>query len=314
MDHLDRLFAAAVEEPWYRSFFHNLREAIWPAKLPPLELTSKPIPVRDIWGDDRYGKRSAATSIAIHVLAVVLLFTLGTSPQVRIAIRQTAQLIEPNLSDYLPGLKAQHNQGGGGGGDRSPVPASRGQAPRFADHQIVPPAQVVNNDHPRLLMEPTLVGPPDAKLPETKIDVWGDPLAKIGPYSNGPGRNGGIGDGDRGGIGPAKGPSYGDGDQSGIGPGVFRISRLVSAPVVLYQVEPDYSEEARKARFQGTVELSIVVDEHGMPTEFKVLNPLGMGLDEKAVEAVRKWRFRPGMKDGHPVAVIAKVYVTFRLL
>jgi TonB family protein len=88
----------------------------------------------------------------------------------------------------------------------------------------------------------------------------------------------------------------------------------VSLPVPLYQVEPEYSEEARKAKFQGTVVLEIVIDERGYPTNFKIPNPLGLGLDEKAVEAVRQWRFRPGMKNGKPVAVVARVEVNFRLL
>jgi len=88
----------------------------------------------------------------------------------------------------------------------------------------------------------------------------------------------------------------------------------VSAPVPLYKVEPEYSEEARKAKYQGTVILSIVIDEQGRPRDLKVIRPLGLGLDEKAIEAVSKWRFRPGYKDGKPVAVLATVEVNFRLL
>jgi TonB family protein len=85
-------------------------------------------------------------------------------------------------------------------------------------------------------------------------------------------------------------------------------------PVPVYKPEPEYSEEARKAKFQGTVMLAIVVDTDGKAKEIRVLRPLGMGLDEKAVEAVQKWRFKPGQKDGHPVPVRANVEVSFRLL
>jgi len=315
-DHLDRLLVAEVEEPWYQSFLRNVKEAIRPAKLPPLEVTSKPIPVKDIWGEYRYGRQSALSSVGIHVLVVVLLFTLGTNKTVRTAVQKGVVLINPNLAEYMPDLKPKDQlaKGGGGGGDKSPLPASKGRAPRFAARQFVPPAAVVNNPNPKLLMEPTLIGQADMKLPNVDMNVWGDPLAKIGPASNGPGSGGGIGSGSGGGIGPGRGPGYGPGEGGGAGGGVFRIGGGVSAPVAIYKVEPEYSEEARKAKFQGTVVLSIVIDEKGLPTNFKVVRPLGLGLDEKAIEAVQKWRFLPGKKDGHAVAVLATVEVNFRLL
>jgi protein TonB len=88
----------------------------------------------------------------------------------------------------------------------------------------------------------------------------------------------------------------------------------VSAPTVLSKVEPEYSEEARKAKWRGTVVLQIVVDEHGNPKDMSVMRQLGLGLDQKAIEAVAKWRFKPGMKDGKPVPVIATIEVSFHLL
>jgi TonB family protein len=96
--------------------------------------------------------------------------------------------------------------------------------------------------------------------------------------------------------------------------GVYRIAGDVSAPILIDKVEPDYSEEAYKANYSGTVLLSIVVDDHGVPRDIHIIRPLGMGLDEKAIEAVMKWRFRPGMKGGEPVATQAQVEVNFRLL
>jgi protein TonB len=95
-------------------------------------------------------------------------------------------------------------------------------------------------------------------------------------------------------------------------PGAYAIGGSVSAPSVLSRVEPEYSEEARKAKWQGTVVLTLVVDEHGLPQAMKVTRSLGLGLDQKAIEAVSKWRFKPGMKDGKPVPVIATIEVTFR--
>jgi TonB family protein len=83
---------------------------------------------------------------------------------------------------------------------------------------------------------------------------------------------------------------------------------------VLHKVEPEYSEEARKAKWQGTVVLELVVDANGHPRDLRVMRALGLGLDQKAIEAVEKWTFKPGMKDGKPVPVIATIEVNFRLL
>jgi TonB family protein len=88
----------------------------------------------------------------------------------------------------------------------------------------------------------------------------------------------------------------------------------VSSPQLLFKVEPEYSEEARKAKFQGTVLLYVEVDEKGLPRNIRVIRPLGLGLDQKAIEAVEKWKFSPGKKDGKPVPVQAQIEVNFRLL
>ncbi len=102
---------------------------------------------------------------------------------------------------------------------------------------------------------------------------------------------------------------------AGYGPadGLYRIGGDVSAPVLINKVEPQYSEEAQKAKYSGTVLLSIVVDANGLPRDIHVIRPLGLGLDEKAIEAVMNWRFRPGMKGGRPVATQAQIEMNFRL-
>ncbi len=95
--------------------------------------------------------------------------------------------------------------------------------------------------------------------------------------------------------------------------GVFRIGGDVSAPAAITRVEPNYSKQALKAKLQGTVLIQIVIDEAGLPTNVKVVRSLGLGLDEKAIEAVKQWRFSPAMKDGRPVAVFATIEVNFQL-
>ena len=311
--HLQRLLAAETE-PFVKTFWRDLKEFIHPRKLPPLEVTSKPVPVKEIWGF--YGgqeKRAGLTSVLIHASVLALLVTISLNKTVQNVVKQQIDLIAPDLSPYKPSIKKDTMHGGGGGGDRSPTPVSKGKLPRLADKQFVPPMLVKNPD-PKLVMEPTLIIQPDANIPKVNMDQYGDPLAKSGIASNGTGSGGGMGSGRGGGIGPGSGAGFGPGSGGNMGGGVYRIGGGVSAPIPIFKPEPEYSEEARKAKFQGTVVLMIVVDEHGNARDLKVIRPLGLGLDQKAIEAVEKWRFKPGMKDGKPVPVQATVEVNFRLL
>jgi TonB family protein len=302
--------------PWYRNFGEHLKDLISPEKLPPLQVTSQPLPVRELFTPDPYRGRSQMMSVVVHVGLVALAFFVGTNKTVQTAVKNTVTLVAPDLDPYTPkmAVKDKAMGGGGGGGDRSPLPASKGKLPRPDLKQFTPPVAVINNPNPRLIMEPTIIAPPDANLPQVNLPMYGDPFAKAGPPSNGPGSGGGIGSGSGGGVGSGRGGGFGPGEGGGFGGGAFRIGGGVSAPVPIFKVEPEYSEEARKAKFQGTVLLAIVVDESGQTGNVRVVRALGMGLDEKAMEAVRKWRFKPGYKDGKPVAVLANVEVNFRLL
>ena len=164
-------------------------------------------------------------------------------------------------------------------------------------------------------MEPTLITSADVRLPQVDLAALGDPYGKIGPPSDGPGVGGGIGDGDGTGVGPGKGPGAGPGDggNSGGGP-LHRLAGASTPPVVLFQVEPEFSEEARKAKLQGVVMLYGEVDTNGWLRNIRVTRGLGLGLDEKAIEAVKQWRFRPGTRNGKPVVAAAAIEVNFHLL
>jgi protein TonB len=313
-DDIHLLLSSKIDEPFFRSLGRSIKEFINPPKLPPLELTSKPVAVREIWGFyGGQGRRAGMTSFLVHVCVIALLFLLGTNKAVQQVVKKQIELIAPDIAPYKPTVKPDQMHGGGGGGDRSPTPVSKGNLPKLAKRQFVPP-MISHVENPKLVMDPTLIIPPDANIPKINSPDLGDPLSKSGLASNGFGAGGGMGSGRGGGIGPGSGPGYGPGSGGGIGGGAYRIGGGVSPPSILYKVEPEYSEEARKAKFQGTVLLFVVVDEKGMPRDIKILRPLGLGLDQKAVEAVEKWKFSPGKKDGKPVAVQAQIEVNFRLL
>jgi len=303
-----------IDEPFLKSFFRRFKETINPPKQQELVLTSKPVPVKDIWGySGGNEKRAGLTSMLIHGGVIALMLVVGTNPVVQKKVRDTTALIAPDLAPYMP-KAAKPAGGGGGGGDRSLTPPNKGKLPRLANKQFTPPMAVVNNPAPRLVMEPTLIIQPDTPVPNVALPNLGDPLAKLGPPSNGPGSGSGIGTGSGGGVGSGKGGGLGPGEGGGFGGGVYRIGGGVSAPTLTYKVEPEYSEEARKAKHQGTVVLYVVVDAKGVPQNVRVVRAIGLGLDEKAIEAVNKWRFKPGLKDGAPVAVAATIEVNFRLL
>lgn len=315
-DHLNRLLLQEAATPWYKNLVANVREMLNPPKLPPLEVTSKPVPVKDIWGSRSNKGTAGISSLAVHAGLIALLIAIGTNKVVIEQGKKVTEIFMPsNLEPYVPApQKKQVMGGGGGGGDRSPLPASQGKLPRIAKRQFTPPSAVVNNPNPKLVMEPTIVVQPDANLPQIASNNYGLPTGIPGPPSNGPGSGGGIGSGRGGGVGSGTGVGYGPGSGAGTGGGVYKIGGGVSAPVPVFKPEPEYSEEARKAKFQGAVLLSIIILPDGTTSNIKVIRPLGLGLDEKAIEAVQKWRFRPSMKDGRPVAVTANVEVNFRLL
>jgi TonB family protein len=317
-DHLSRLLVDdKVEAPWYKDFVQNVKELINPPKLPPLEVTSRPVPVKDIWGLYGRKKESFVASTVVQFALIGLLVWAFSTKVVQQQVKQVATLVLPaDIDPFIPKMapKKQTMGGGGGGGDRSPLPASKGRLPKPSLRQFTPPMAVINNPNPKLTMEPTIIAPPDVNLPQVNMAQYGDPLAKIGPPSNGPGSGGGIGSGSGGGVGSGKGGGFGPGEGGGVGGGVFRVGGGVTAPSLLFKVEPEYSEEARKAKYQGTVLLYIEVDPSGRATNIRVQRSLGLGLDEKAIEAVRKWKFTPGKKDGKPVTVAATIEVNFRLL
>jgi len=314
---LHLLLAPDTFEPLWKSLFRGLDEFFFPKKLPPLKLESKPIPVKDIWGFYNYKKNGALGSTAAHVVVIGLIIggTILGRHMVTKAVAKpqvTTALIDPG--DFIP-LKPAKTQagGGGGGGDRDVLKASQGRLPKFSMEQITPPAAVIRNLNPKLPVEPTVIVPPDIKVAMNNMPNLGDPKSSAVIPSNGTGSGSGIGSGSGGGVGPGTGAGVGPGSGGGIGGGVFRVGRGVTAPRPIYDPEPEFSEEARKAKYQGVCTLEVVVDVAGRPTNIRVVGALGMGLDEKAIEAVKTWRFEPAMKDGHPVAVAVNLEVDFHL-
>lgn len=308
-----------LQNSWYENIRDFLRTTKEEQALPEFHGTAEPVAVKSIWGGYDNRRSSMPATVALHVLAVVLIFTVFRGAPVVAKSGSVTLIIPVDLNPYLAQLQLPKNNagdsgGGGGGGQNSPLPPSRGKLPRFALEQLAPPTPVIRNPDPKLAVEPTVVVQPDASVPNIDMAALGDPFGAIGPPSAGPGSGGGIGTGRGGGVGSGSGAGVGPGQGGGFGGGVFRVGGGVSAPRLVRKVEPEYSEEARKAKYQGTVQLAVEVWPDGRAHNVRVVRSLGLGLDEKAIEAVQRWEFVPGKKDGKPVKVQATIEVNFRLL
>jgi TonB family protein len=251
-------------------------------------------------------KREAFAFSLIGQLVLLAILVLLTSIAVRYPPIHAGQLADASKT-LLPVIFTGPSGGGGGGLD--PVPASHGDLPKASlREKLTPPTVIVPKEMPKLPVEPTVMIAPQINLSESK--EYGDPLAKLSSLlSNGPGGPGGTGIGCCNGVGASHGPGVGP------GPGGIYIAGVkgVSAPRVIYNPEPGFSDEARKAKAQGRVVLLVVVGPDGNTHDLRVQSSLGMGLDEKAMEAVRTWRFLPAMLNGQPVAAQIAVEVDFHL-
>jgi|SRR5580658_1713240 protein TonB len=273
----------------------------------------------EIWGKyNNYRANGVLISAIVHGVLLCLLlsgFFFGHAIVQQIAPRQVVTLIAPSPDSYALPTSHKVISGGGGGGDHDRLPAPKGRLPKLAVQQITPPAIVVRNEKPRLAVEPTVVIPPQVHLADNRMPNLGTAAVAMpsAPPSNGTGSGGGIGSGSGGGIGVGHGPGVGAGSGGGIGGGVYKVGGGISAPQAVSTPDPNYTEEARRANKQGTCVLSLIVDSAGHPRDLRVIRGLGLGLDEKAIEAVRQWTFQPALKDGRPVDVQITVEVQFRL-
>lgn len=310
--------AMVVEwQPWYRNFWTNLSAAFKTQRLPPLPKGSQPVP--EIWSRNEGFKRAQVISVAAHVV-VTLILVVPFLPKLMAPATANASSVRVtpiDISPYLPQLPPGRKKagGGGGGGEHNPIPASKGRLPKFDWTQYAKPA-VKPPENPKLAMTPTVLGPPELRLPSPNMPNWGDPMSKVVNDSSGPGSGAGIGSGSGGGVGSGSGGGVGPGEGWGTGGGYPSAgSNGYGVPSCLYCPRPEYSDEAVKAKYQGVVVLRVVITPDGRAINPQVVKGIGLGLDEKAIEAVRNWRFKPAMgPDGRATPVITLIEVTFRLL
>ena len=219
--------------------------------------------------------------------------------------------------------------GGGGGGRKAPAPpppalrktASKLRSPvpaRKPPPKVEPPPVVRAVEPPPVPPEPLppIVAPVVAAAddPRDRVGVpWVPPKEAPAPDSHGPGTGGGAGTGQGTGIGEGDGSGLGAGSGGGTGGGPYRPGSGITAPAIIREVKPAYTEEGRRRAIEGDVVLEIVVRADGTVGTVKLLQGLGAGLDQRAIEAVRQWRFSPARRYGTPVDVMVEVAMEFKL-
>lgn len=303
------------EEPVWKTLAAGVQDFLFPRKLPPLQLTSEAIPIADPFAVPLKRRLGPGVAAMILVLGTTLAVLLWVNIKVRAIAPKATTTAEVDLKPYTPIAppKLSTMGGGGGGGDHDLVQVSKGKLPKLDTQQITPP-QIIRNDHPKLAVEPTIVMPKNIPLPNVDMPNIGMPTSsQVQLASNGTGSHGGMGSGNNGGLGSGSGGGYGPGSGGGTGGGVYHVGGGVSPPTVISAVDPEYSDEARRAKYTGIVVVSLIVDTQGNPQHVNVIRRLGMGLDEKAVEAVRQYKFRPAMFQGKAVPVEVNIEVNFQI-
>jgi len=302
------------EKPIWATLYENIHDVFFPPKLPPLEMTSTPIPVPDRMAvKPNPWAIGIATGINLLILAGVLYF--GARVIIDKFTKPALTATDIDVGEFKAPKSDTKAGGGGGGGDHSLVDPSKGKLPKFEKNPITPP-QVQTIEHPLLPMEAAINVQKEITLPDNPMmpNIGVKNSANVRLESNGQGGGGGMGTGYGGGMGSGSGNGYGPGSGGNTGGGLYKVGGQVSAPVPLNSVEAEFSDEARRSKYQGVCLIYVIVDAQGNPQNPRVVRPLGMGLDEKALEAVRKYKFKPAMKDGRtPVPVGITVEVNFRL-
>jgi TonB family protein len=187
-------------------------------------------------------------------------------------------------------------------------PPKPAEPPKIDPPKIDPPKVEPAKSPQQSVQAPVVPAPADLS---NKAGVLNQPAAAT--VSAGPGSGGGVGTGTGTGVGEGSGSGIGPGSGGGTGGGPFQPGSGIDPPQLLREVKPLYTDEARKRRLEGNVVLEIVVRRDGSVGNLRVTHPLGAGLDERALEAVRQWRFAPAKRRGAAVDVVVEVSVEFKL-
>jgi TonB family protein len=284
-------------------------------------------------------RRTGLSLAASGTLHAAFLLLIGVVTSLGLMSRDTEELIRDNKPTRLVFLMTPGPGGGGGGGGlKVPAPPPRAQIkappkpkrvaspvprpvrrppppPRVIARPVTRPPVEIPRIEPLQVAPPPPVVAPVAPLAADPMDIRG--LTKQLPASSisspGPGSGGGVGSGAGTGVGEGQGPGLGPGSGGGTGGGPFQPGAGIEPPTLQREVKPLYTDDARRRGIEGDVVLEIVVRRDGTVGNVRVMRSLGAGLDQRAIDAVRQWRFGAARRQGSPVDVVVEVSVEFKL-
>ena len=303
-------FPRSSQDSWLHRVRDNFRELLMPDRAFPSLANGAPIHVLKL---DPSLRRSRAQSFSLltHAAIIAAFVLLAARPPVRlpnqILTGSPAFHPIPSPRGLLDRLRSLHpSDGRGAGGDQNPIPATRGNLPPRSLIQLVKPS-LPPKQETQVPVPPTIFDPKAAPV-LAPTDHIGLPWMKDFTDSPGPG----IGHT----IGSSVGNTLGD---STDGPGGHGISESPYQPGMIfpkcaYCPYPTYTDEARQAKVQGNVTMQVLVGTDGRASQIRVVKGIGMGLDDRAIEAVRAWRFVPAQDASrHPISYWVTIEAVFRL-
>ena len=273
---------------------------------------------------ERRGLTGLMTSSALHLLVGTIL--LVTSFAWLTAATDESELkTEPARLVYL--MTPGPGGGGGGGGLKIPAPARRAERKAPAPRPVSSPIPEVRQPPPppEPKPEPKIEPPPPPPAPVVQAPVVPKPVDPVDtrgvvtpppdprPPNQGSGAGGGAGTGNGSGVGEGDGSGIGPGSGGGEGGGPYRAGAGIDPPSIQREVKALYTDDARRRGIEGDVVLEIVVRRDGSVGDVRIKRSLDRGLDQRAIDAVRQWRFAPARRHGAAVDVIVEVAVEFKL-
>jgi protein TonB len=311
-DPLSREFSSLQQskDSWHQRVRDNFQQFLKPARVFPMSANGAPIYLLR-WGKSSRSGSAQSVSLLTHAAIIVLLAFVAVRPPGSHRdpllpgdkIRGTIA-VPPGLLEFLRGNHPSDGRGSGTGHDL--LPATQGNLPPRSSIQLLKPT-LPQNQHPELPIPPTILDASAARI-LTAVDNIGLPWMPDQNNSSGRGNRNTIGDGPGDSIGSTPGEYAGRGPN----PGMYQPG--LSLPRCAYCPDPQYTDEAREAKLQGTVTLQVLVTADGRASQIRIVKGIGLGLDERAVQTIRGWKFVPA-HDGARRAVPAWVTVEaiFRL-
>jgi protein TonB len=299
------------QDSWFDRVRENFQQLLWPAKIFPTSANGASIHLLKLERSTRSG-RAQSLSLLTHATLIAALALLVTHPpggkQDHSALGPRIFRSLPVRSDFLNALRGSHpSKGRGAGGNLNPIPATRGDLPPLSSIQLVKPSLPPKRET-ELPVPPTILDP--KALPILRpTDHIGIPWMKDYTDSPGPGKGGTIGSSD----GTTMGDSGKDGP-GGDGDSVQRYQPGTTQASCAYCPDPQYTDEAREAKLQGTVTLQVLVGADGRAAQIRLVRGIGLGLDDRAVQSVRGWKFIPARDASRrPVPSWVTIEAIFRL-